>query len=381
MVMSTSLPRAAFPIMLHLFKETVSKYIESVSQMKLQTALEYLTTYSWVLLIAAVSVAALYALGVFNSQSYVSSQCAVPAGFECISYKMNTTGAILVTLMQSTSTPINVTGIACAQNTGQFVFKAPFNPPSNVVYMGIGNIRNFTVQCYNANGTKYSSPVGGSFSGFIGINYTSVSYIKSADIKRTVTGAFVARASSAGVFPTTLTTTSTTSTTSTSTSSSTTSTAGSTSTSTSSTTSTSTSTTSSTSASTTSTTICTTYGSQTTTYLYGPSTQSGPQIGDDGDLNYSSYGYIQSVTVYSSVQMTSGSCNWVLAGIRGPGFAYDSAVDCPTTTQTNSATQTINSNSGDAEVESVAEVSWTYGTSGTEQSTIYAYITYLPNAC
>ncbi len=51
--------------------------------MKLQSAMEYLMTYGWAILIIAIVLAALYALGVFNGTAFSGESCIASFGASC----------------------------------------------------------------------------------------------------------------------------------------------------------------------------------------------------------------------------------------------------------------------------------------------------------
>jgi hypothetical protein len=57
----------------------------SMKMQKAQSAMEYLMTYGWAILIIAVVLASLFALGVFNSGASLSTSCIALAGFTCSS--------------------------------------------------------------------------------------------------------------------------------------------------------------------------------------------------------------------------------------------------------------------------------------------------------
>jgi hypothetical protein len=168
--------------------------------MKLQSAIEYLISYSWAIIIIVIVLTALIGLGIFNSQSFIGQQCIVSTGFSCVHFAMNSTGALFISLMQSTTTPINITGVACYQNSSA-VYVSPLNPPSNQIYMNVGAEHNFTTQCYTSSGIAFNGVVGSQFQGKIGINYTSLSSVATADIPNTATGIIIARVSTPGVLP------------------------------------------------------------------------------------------------------------------------------------------------------------------------------------
>ncbi|MEM3791421.1 MAG: hypothetical protein QXL16_01695, partial [Candidatus Micrarchaeaceae archaeon] len=71
-----------------------------------QSALEYLTTYGWAIIIIGVVISALVFLGVFNPSSLVSQQCIFPAGFVCNIGSMTSNGILTFALTQATGSPI-----------------------------------------------------------------------------------------------------------------------------------------------------------------------------------------------------------------------------------------------------------------------------------
>ena len=85
---------------------------------KLQSAMEYLMTYGWAILIIAVVLGVLYQLGVFGSgQSVVAPGCIVSPGYICGNPVLNTTGYLGFTFGQIGTSLITLTGIACTANS------------------------------------------------------------------------------------------------------------------------------------------------------------------------------------------------------------------------------------------------------------------------
>jgi hypothetical protein len=74
-------------------------------RLKAQSAMEYLMTYGWAILIIAVVLGALFSLGVFGGASLLGNSCIAGPGFLCSSMALShTTGYLGVTLGQSTGT-------------------------------------------------------------------------------------------------------------------------------------------------------------------------------------------------------------------------------------------------------------------------------------
>ncbi|VVB76734.1 Uncharacterised protein [uncultured archaeon] len=138
--------------------------------LRLQTAIEYLATYGWAILIMALMLAVLFSTGVFSPNSYIVQECVVSSGFGCQSFSLTPDGNLLINLVQSTSDPINVTALGCTRNgTVSGGAKPPYPaPPSNQVYLPVGSNYTFIVGCYGANAIS----VGGVFSGSLVVNYT-----------------------------------------------------------------------------------------------------------------------------------------------------------------------------------------------------------------
>ena len=137
------------------------------SKMRAQSAMEYLMTYGWAMLIIAVVLSALYVLGLFSPNTYVSSQCIFPAQLSCISSSLTTTGLLSINLEQAFTSPINVTAIGCNTN-------------ATIAYMtnektqiAIGGNATFTgIQCYTGS-VPYSNKLGSLYTGYIILNYTN----------------------------------------------------------------------------------------------------------------------------------------------------------------------------------------------------------------
>jgi len=71
---------------------------------KAQSAMEYLMTYGWAILIIAVVLGALFALGVFNSSSLIGTSCVALSGYYCANPVLSTSGALTLTVGQATGT-------------------------------------------------------------------------------------------------------------------------------------------------------------------------------------------------------------------------------------------------------------------------------------
>ncbi|MFP3215557.1 MAG: hypothetical protein RXR32_03365 [Candidatus Micrarchaeota archaeon] len=76
---------------------------------KAQSAMEYLMTYGWAILIVAVVLGALYSLGVFDGAAFLGTSCIAASGFYCTNPTLSTGGVLTVTIGQATGTTFNNT--------------------------------------------------------------------------------------------------------------------------------------------------------------------------------------------------------------------------------------------------------------------------------
>ena len=133
--------------------------------MRLQSAMEYLATYSWAILIIAVALAALYFLGVFNPASFEGQQCILPSGLSCTIVGLAPNGLLTINLLQTTQSQINITATGCSSNS---IFSANALPKQ--IAMPTGTNTTLAVQCYSGS-SQFSGPVGSPFSGYVLISY------------------------------------------------------------------------------------------------------------------------------------------------------------------------------------------------------------------
>lgn len=134
---------------------------------KAQGAFEYMSTYSWALLVLAIAAAAIYFSGILNPNGVTTQQCLLQGGFSCINAYMGSNGVLVLNLQQTTGTPIEVTAVGC--NTNQTIA----NVLVSGVYLPAGANNTFIVQCYFGT-TLYSGTSGSKFSGWVQVNYTDL---------------------------------------------------------------------------------------------------------------------------------------------------------------------------------------------------------------
>ncbi len=156
---------------------------------KLQSAMDFMISYSIVFLVLIIVIYVILELGIFNPQ-FVPQQCTAAPSFSCGSYAMFTNGTFTFILSQSVGGTLNITGIACASSvnvsgTGPAygnVYVLPYNTPKGQPYYPSSSYANgilvapaqsqlIGVSCYNSFGLA-TGKINSQFSGYVWINYT-----------------------------------------------------------------------------------------------------------------------------------------------------------------------------------------------------------------
>ena len=157
---------------------------------KAQSAMEYLMTYGWAILIIAVVLAALDFLGVFNGNTFIGSSCLATPGYLCSNPVMtaNANGPNLLSFnfkQDSGETLYNVSFMCAASSSSQGY------PNVNITSTNYGaqTSSNLTVltsgssvtvsglECYSNNGNLFKdNPIGAVFSGTLWIRYNLQGY-------------------------------------------------------------------------------------------------------------------------------------------------------------------------------------------------------------
>jgi len=91
-----------------------------------QTAMEFLMTYGWAILVMLVVVAVLFYLGVLNPQAVAPNSLTFPSGFSAQEFKVESsggTGMLTLDLGQGTGKAIEILGVACTNSETE-----PTNP-------------------------------------------------------------------------------------------------------------------------------------------------------------------------------------------------------------------------------------------------------------
>lgn len=161
--------------------------------MKLQAAIDFLSSYGIALLVMIAAIIAVYTIALTPSNSAVF--CTPTPGFGCNFLSVNSMGVMTLKFSQAIGTQITINGAACSsqQSSGADVpafgnmqvsntlgfYPTPTTPgyyaPGNIVYSGGYYI--MYINCYDApNNGFIKGATGKPFSGFVWLNYTIPNY-------------------------------------------------------------------------------------------------------------------------------------------------------------------------------------------------------------
>ena len=183
---------------------------------KLQSAMEYLMTYGWAILIIAVVIGVLYALGIFNGSGLLGSFCTAQTGYFCANPILSTNSPTLnVTIGQDTRLEWPAWKIFAVRGTA-FNASSPNITGSGAFYNGEKQIVTIPLNSILGN----YIPIGTPFSGSLWAEYCNTPNCNTPDQVSEI-GIFSTKAAKLGYVTTSVSTSSisTTSTTSTSTTS------------------------------------------------------------------------------------------------------------------------------------------------------------------
>ncbi len=151
---------------------------------KSQSAIEYLITHAWMLLIIAVVLAVLISLGVFNPNSIATSSCSLPAQFGCSVSTFSENGVAQLSVGQYMPGQITIVSVGCSSNQStnyQNVEQQSLNT---------GNNASFTIQCYSGS-SKFNGTIGSVYRGYLIVNYTD----QASGFTHTISGPITAKVS------------------------------------------------------------------------------------------------------------------------------------------------------------------------------------------
>jgi hypothetical protein len=164
-------------------------------EFRLQSAMEYLMTYGWAILIIAIVLGVLYYLGIFNGAASLGTSCIAVAGYYCQNPTMNTAGQLSFTLGQSSGNPQYNIGLSCAATSNSaglpytsasanaFYYPATNGLVSTTAFPGYTSALQLTsgqqqaitnLPCFGSTGALLStSAIGATFTGSLWYNYTA----------------------------------------------------------------------------------------------------------------------------------------------------------------------------------------------------------------
>jgi len=136
-----------------------------------QSAMEYLMTYGWAILIIAVVLASLFSLGVFNAGAALGTSCVSVSGYLCSSPLLHS-GNLIVTVGQATGTSWTATIIYLVPATATAGCSG-----TGALSNSIGTLASASsslITFFNVNSIlPATATVGGSGSGTLWAGYTS----------------------------------------------------------------------------------------------------------------------------------------------------------------------------------------------------------------
>ena len=143
-----------------------------------QSAMEYLMTYGWAILIIAIVLAALFSLGVFGGGLGLPNACIAQSGFSCSSPVYgHATGNILVTIGQNTGASWVAANIIFANATTLSTITGgtwPTVPGSNAISNTITAWYSGSVQSVNIPVSPTTTAIGTGVSGQLWARYQTV---------------------------------------------------------------------------------------------------------------------------------------------------------------------------------------------------------------
>ena len=138
---------------------------------KAQSAMEYLMTYGWAILIVAVVLGALYSLGVFNGAAFLGTSCIAASGFYCTNPTLSTGGVLTVTIGQATGTTFNNTYLYFVPSGTNF---STLDPSTSIGTLNSG--QQVTVNIPLPVGSPYPAAytLGTPLSGYLYLQFTDI---------------------------------------------------------------------------------------------------------------------------------------------------------------------------------------------------------------
>ncbi len=147
---------------------------------------DFLSSYGIAILIMVIAIAVAYKVN--SATTYLfSSQCTPAPGFGCGYYSIDENGILTIGVSQAIGSAITINGVACSANAAQSGMPGQGNAyvantagyypegwaPVNGVVVQSGGQADFDLYCYGTdNSIATSNIAGGSFVGYVWLNYT-----------------------------------------------------------------------------------------------------------------------------------------------------------------------------------------------------------------
>jgi len=83
-----------------------------------QASVEFITTYGWMIMVAATVAAALAYFGVFSPENNLPQQCMFGYDFSCNQYVVHANGSVAFALANKVGEPLEASSITCVYENG-----------------------------------------------------------------------------------------------------------------------------------------------------------------------------------------------------------------------------------------------------------------------
>ncbi|MFP3289196.1 MAG: hypothetical protein RXO35_02080 [Candidatus Micrarchaeota archaeon] len=140
---------------------------------KAQSAMEYLMTYGWAILIIAVVLGALFSLGVFSGSSLLGTSCVASPGYLCQNPVLSTSGTLTFSFGQNTGATVYNAIVYVEPQAASPGSSAPFFSSN---YTNVGTLASGQTVSPSITLSGFSGkPVGTPFTGYVWLSYNSSS--------------------------------------------------------------------------------------------------------------------------------------------------------------------------------------------------------------
>ena len=146
-----------------------------IRKLRAQSAMEYLMTYGWAILIIAVVLGALFSLGVFSSSSLVGTSCVALSGYYCANPVLSTSGTLSLTIGQATGTPYSSVTAYFVPSGSTFSTSTSYPDTQGSFNLNSGQTVPVTFNVIGVSGITSSTPLGTVLTGQIWLAYSTAS--------------------------------------------------------------------------------------------------------------------------------------------------------------------------------------------------------------